>query len=101
MRWLGRRTHGLQSSDHALNRFDYLLRRPVSLAVLIIFPSSISFNTTRQINAGLALIVLFLVPITRAAPALHAGSASLYFLAALYALNGLIGLLDLEMAVRR
>ena len=58
MRWLGRANLRSQSSDHAVEQLRYVLRRPVSLAVLIISPVAFLLTPRVQINAVLALSLI-------------------------------------------
>lgn len=89
------------SSEDAVKQFYCILRRPVSLAVLITSPIAVLLTPRVQMNAVLALTLLFLLPITRLLPFYTPAARLVYFLVGFYASNGLVGLLELEPAVRR
>jgi small-conductance mechanosensitive channel len=73
-----------------------ILRRPISLAVLFVSPVALASLPLARMSVVFWLMQLFLLPVVRFLP-LYAGSGArfVYFCAAFFALNGLVGVLDI------
>jgi hypothetical protein len=78
-----------------------VLKRPLSLALLFASPVTFMLAPVSRLRVVFFLTLLFLIPITRLLPFYTSGMRLIYFLASFYALNGLIGILDVGAATKR
>jgi small-conductance mechanosensitive channel len=89
------------TSDEATLRAVQILRRPIALAVALASPLALLSYPLARMTTVLFLAQLFLVPLTRLLPFYVSATRLVYLLAAFFAGNGLIGILDLDTYSRR
>ena len=87
-------------SDEAVNRLSRVLRRPLSLAVLIAVPFLLSYPLAR-VSTVLVLSQLSLLPIVRLLPLFTSQVRAVYCFAVFFAMNGLVAIFDANPHAKR
>jgi small-conductance mechanosensitive channel len=101
IRWLIRAIPASGSSDEVMHQVSQILRRPVSLALVIGSPFVFLSYPLARASSVLFLAQLFLLPIVRLLPMFTSARRLVYSFAAFLALNGLVGSLNLDRQMRR
>ena len=90
-----------ESSDDAIRRASQVLRRRFSLALLLTSPLILLSYPLARVSTVLLLAQLLLLPIARLLPLYVSASRFIYFFTAFFALNGLLGVLDVPIGTKR
>ncbi len=91
-----------RSSDPSILEASRLLRRPVSLAILVAAPMVFTTLPLARMSVVLLLIQMFLLPVLRLLPIVTGSSPRIvYFFSAFYAASGLVGVVEFDPVVER